>query len=114
MEEVYTESTRRNIATVRGHAIQKVLFPTNIKTTMIYVDVAKPHIQEQVEKLNRIPLPPLSPKVVMAFPPTPGQECIELYIQFHPPTSRRSCTPMPRRCRRFSGRPCETPLRQPR
>jgi hypothetical protein len=30
----------------------------DIKTTMIYVDVAKPHIQEQVEKLNRIPVPP--------------------------------------------------------
>ena len=30
----------------------------DIKTTMIYVDIAKPHIQEQVAKLDRIPLPP--------------------------------------------------------
>ncbi len=29
-----------------------------IKTTMNYVDVAKPHIEEQVAKLGRIPLPP--------------------------------------------------------
>jgi hypothetical protein len=25
---------------------------------MIYVDVVKPHIQEQMEKFNRIPVPP--------------------------------------------------------
>lgn len=34
-------------------AIQKAM--GHIKTTMIYVDVAKPHIREQVEKLDRIP-----------------------------------------------------------
>jgi integrase len=33
-------------------AIQKAMGHTDIKTTMIYVDIAKPHIQEQVEKLN--------------------------------------------------------------
>ena len=39
-------------------AIQKAMGHKDIKTTMIYVDVAKPHIQEQVAKLDRIPLPP--------------------------------------------------------
>ncbi|HET7317688.1 MAG TPA: hypothetical protein VFK23_00990 [Nitrospirota bacterium] len=29
-----------------------------IKTTMIYVDVARPHIREQVEKLDKISVPP--------------------------------------------------------
>jgi len=38
-------------------AIQKAMGHKDIKTTMIYVDVAKPHIQEQVAKLDRIPLP---------------------------------------------------------
>ena len=41
-------------------AIQKAMGHKDIKTTMIYVDVAKPHIQEQMEKLNRIELPPLA------------------------------------------------------
>jgi len=59
MEEVYTEFERRNIATVCGHVIQKAMGNKDFKTTMIYVDVAKPHIQEQLAKLDRIPLPPL-------------------------------------------------------
>jgi site-specific recombinase XerD len=39
-------------------AIMKAMGHADIKTTMIYVDVAKPHIPEQVAKLDRIPLPP--------------------------------------------------------
>lgn len=38
-------------------AIQKAIGHKDIKRTMIYVDIAKPHIEEQVEKLNRIPIP---------------------------------------------------------
>jgi hypothetical protein len=41
----------------------KAMGHTDIKTTMIYVDVAKPHIQEQMEKLNRIPVPPPFPRM---------------------------------------------------
>ena len=39
-------------------AIQKAMGHKDIKTTSIYVDVAKPHIQEQVTKLDRIVVPP--------------------------------------------------------
>jgi len=39
-------------------AIRKAMGPKDIKTTMIYVDVAKPHIREQVEKLDRIQVLP--------------------------------------------------------
>jgi integrase len=44
-------------------AIQKAMGHKDIKTTMIYVDIAKPHIQEQMEKLNRIPVPPSFPRM---------------------------------------------------
>ena len=40
-------------------AIQKAMGHKDINTTMIDVDIAKPHIQEQVDKLDRIPLPPV-------------------------------------------------------
>ncbi len=39
-------------------AIQKAMGHKDIKTTMIYVDIAKPHIQEQIAKLNKIAIPP--------------------------------------------------------
>jgi len=39
-------------------AIMKAMRHMDIKTTMNYVDVTKPHIQEQVVKLDRILLPP--------------------------------------------------------
>jgi hypothetical protein len=39
-------------------AIRKAMGHKDIKRTRVYVDVAKPHIQEQVAKLDRIPLPP--------------------------------------------------------
>jgi site-specific recombinase XerD len=48
-------------------AIQKAMGHKDIKTTMIYVDVAKPHIREQVEKLDRIMVPP-SPQRIKALP----------------------------------------------
>jgi hypothetical protein len=48
-------------------AIMKAMGTRNIKTTMIYVDVAKPHIQGQMEKLNSIPVPPL-PQRMKALP----------------------------------------------
>ena len=35
-------------------SIQKAMGHKDIKTTMIYVDVAKPHIREQVERLIEI------------------------------------------------------------
>jgi len=48
-------------------AIRKAMGPKDIKTTMIYVDVAKPHIREQVEKLDRIVVPP-PPHTMKALP----------------------------------------------
>jgi len=38
-------------------AIMKAMGHADMKTTMIYVDVGKPHIREQVEKLDRIMVP---------------------------------------------------------
>jgi integrase len=43
-------------------AIMKAMGHADIKTTMIYVSLGKSHIREQVEKLDRIPLPPVSEK----------------------------------------------------
>jgi len=48
-------------------AIQKAMGHKDIKTTMIYVEVAKPHIQEQVAKLDRILVPP-PPQRMKALP----------------------------------------------
>jgi len=39
-------------------AIMKAMGHTDIKTTMIYVSLGKSHIREQVEKLDRILVPP--------------------------------------------------------
>ncbi len=55
------------MAAANPFAIQKAMGHKDIKTTMIYVDIAKPHIQEQVEKLNRIPIPP-PPQRMKALP----------------------------------------------
>lgn len=38
-------------------AIMKAMGHADMKATMIYVDVGKPHIREQVEKLDRIVVP---------------------------------------------------------
>lgn len=54
----HTFGSQMAMAGANPFAIQKAMGHKDIKTTMIYVDVAKPHIQEQVEKLNRIPVPP--------------------------------------------------------
>jgi len=52
MEEVYTESRKRGIAIVCGHAIQEAMEHDDIKTTMIYVSLGS-SIRIQ------IPSPPL-------------------------------------------------------
>jgi len=50
-------------------AIMKAMRHADMKTTMIYVDVGKPHIREQVNKLDKIVEPP-PPRRMKALPAT--------------------------------------------
>jgi len=59
----HTFGSQMAMAGANPFAIQKAMGHKDIKTTMIYVDVAKPHIQEQIEKLNSIPVPPPFPRM---------------------------------------------------
>ena len=43
-------------------AIMKAMGHTDIKTTMIYISLGKSHIRDQVERLNKIQLPPIHEK----------------------------------------------------
>jgi integrase len=63
----HTFGSQLAMAGANPFAIQKAMGHKYIKTTMIYVDVAKPHIREQVEKLDRIVVPP-SPQRIKALP----------------------------------------------
>ncbi len=54
----HTFGSQMAMAGANPFAIQKAMGHKDIKTTMIYVDIAKPHIQEQVAKLNKIAIPP--------------------------------------------------------
>lgn len=67
----HTFGSQMAMAGADPFAIMKALGHADIKTTMIYVDVAKPHIREQVEKLDRIVVPPLS-KRMKALPSGQG------------------------------------------
>ena len=66
-------------------AIQKAMGHKDIKTTMIYVDIAKPHIQEQVAKLNRIAIPPPPVKrKTESRPPSLKREVTRTIRSFRP------------------------------
>ena len=54
----HTFGSQMAMAGANPFAIQKAMGHKDIKTTMIYVDVARPHIREQVEKLDKISVPP--------------------------------------------------------
>jgi integrase len=54
----HTFGSQMAMAGTDPFAIMKAMGHTDMNTTMLYVSLGKSHIQEQVEKLNGIKVPP--------------------------------------------------------